>query len=150
MRAVIQRVSRGAVEVDGASVGRIGRGLLILLGVGKGDTEADAQYVADKTATLRIFPDPQGKMNLAVGDAGGAVLVVPQFTLLGDTHKGRRPGFDGAAPPEEARRLYEVVVTLLKARGLPVETGRFGAAMAVELVNDGPVTFLVDSRRRSP
>lgn len=149
MRAVIQRVTRASVEVDGAVVGRIGSGLLVLLGVGKGDTEADARSVADKIATLRIFADPQGKMNVAVGDAGGGVLVVSQFTLLGDTSKGRRPGFDRAAPPEEARRLYEVLVTLLKARGLPVETGRFGASMAVELVNDGPVTFLVDSRERS-
>lgn len=149
MRAVIQRVSHASVVVDGAIVGQIGRGLLILLGVGKDDTEADAQYVADKTATLRVFADGDGKMNLAVGEAGGGVLVVSQFTLLGDTHKGRRPGFDRAAPPDVARRLYEVVVTLLKARGLLVETGRFGASMAVELVNDGPVTLLVDSRQRS-
>lgn len=149
MRAVIQRVSRASVEVDGTVVARIGPGLLILLGVGKDDTEADAQYVADKTATLRVFADGDGKMNLAIGEAGGGVLVVSQFTLLGDTHKGRRPGFDRAAPPDVARRLYEVVVTLLKARGLLVETGRFGASMAVELVNDGPVTLLVDSRQRS-
>lgn len=149
MRAVIQRVSRASVEVEGEVVGHIGRGLLILLGVGKDDTEADAQYVADKAATLRIFADEHGKMNEGVGDVGGGLLVVSQFTLLGDTHKGRRPGFDRAAPPDEARRLYERVVTLLKARGLPVETGRFGASMAVELVNDGPVTFLVDSRERS-
>ncbi len=149
MRAVIQRVSRAAVEVEGEIVGRIGQGLLILLGVAKDDTEADAQYVADKAATLRIFADAQGKMNLAIEDAEGGVLVVSQFTLLGDTQKGRRPGFDRAAPPDQARRLYEAVVTLLKARGLTVETGRFGAFMAVELVNDGPVTFLVDSRPRA-
>ncbi len=148
MRAVIQRVSRASVEVDGEIVGRIGRGLLILLGVGKGDTEADAQYLADKMATLRIFADEHGKMNLAVADGAGGVLVVSQFTLLGDIQKGRRPGFDRAAPPDEARRLYEAVITLLKARGLTVETGRFGASMAVELVNDGPVTFLLDSRER--
>ncbi len=149
MRAVIQRVSRAAVEVEGEIVGRIGQGLLILLGVAKDDTEADAQYVADKAATLRMFADAQGKMNLAIEDAEGGVLVVSQFTLLGDTQKGRRPGFDRAAPPDQARRLYEAVVTLLKARGLRVETGRFGASMAVELVNDGPVTFLVDSRPRA-
>ena len=149
MRAVIQRVSRASVVVEDAVVGRIGRGLLVLVGVGKDDTEADAQYVADKTATLRIFADTHGKMNLDVGDAEGSVLVVSQFTLLGDTQRGRRPGFDRAAPPDEARRLYETVVTLLKARGLAVETGRFGMSMAVELVNDGPVTILVDSRQRS-
>ncbi len=149
MRAVIQRVSRASVEVEGEVVGHIGRGLLILLGVGKDDTEEDAQYVADKTATLRIFADEHGKMNEAVGNVGGGLLVVSQFTLLGDTRKGRRPGFDRAAPPDDARRLYDAVVTLLRARGLPVETGRFGASMAVELVNDGPVTLLVDSRERS-
>lgn len=137
------------MTVDGTIVGRIGRGLLLLLGVGKADTETDARYVSDKTATLRLFPDEHGKMNQAVGDAGGGVLLVSQFTLMGDTHKGRRPGFDQAAPPAEARRLYDIVVDSLRARGLPVETGRFGAAMEVELVNDGPVTFWLDSRQRS-
>lgn len=147
MRAVIQRVSRAAVVVGGETVGRIGRGLLVLLGVAKGDTETEADHLVEKLAALRIFGDAAGKMNLAIGEAGGAFLVVSQFTLLGDTSRGRRPGFDGAAPPDEARALYEAVVARLRARGFPVETGVFGAQMQVELVNDGPVTFLLESRR---
>ena len=146
MKAVIQRVSRASVEVDGQIVGRIGAGLLVLLGVAKGDGEPDVQYMVEKLATLRIFGDQQGKMNLSIGEVGGAILVVSQFTLLGDTDKGRRPGFDQAAPPDQARLLYEQVAAWLKSRGLPVETGVFGAHMKVELLNDGPVTFILDSR----
>lgn len=145
MRAVIQRVSRACVTVDGAVSGTIGRGYLVLLGVAKTDTLADAQYLADKTAGLRVFPDAEDKMNLSLADAGGAVLVVSQFTLYGDCRKGRRPSFDQAASPELARSLYEHYVEVLRARGLRVETGVFQAIMQVELVNDGPVTFLLDS-----
>jgi D-tyrosyl-tRNA(Tyr) deacylase len=145
MRAVIQRVSRAAVEVEGQAVGRIGPGLLVLLGVAKGDGPAEVDYMVDKLAGLRIFSDQDGKMNRSIADAGGALLVVSQFTLLGDTRQGRRPGFDAAAPPELARALYEQIVQALKARGLPVETGRFGAHMQVALENDGPVTFIVES-----
>ncbi|WP_447860849.1 D-aminoacyl-tRNA deacylase [Nitrospira calida] len=147
MRAVIQRVTRASVEVNGAIVGKIGPGLLVLLGVARGDGESDARYIADKILGLRIFPDEAGKMNRSLRDCGGSVLLVSQFTLLGDTAKGRRPGFDRAAPPELARALYEKVAADLRAQGTPVETGVFGAHMAVELVNDGPVTFVLDSRR---
>ena len=147
MKAVIQRVTRAAVEVEGRIVGRIGAGLLVLLGVAKGDAERDLLYLVEKLQTLRIFGDEQGKMNRTLAEAGGALLVVSQFTLLGDTTKGRRPGFDLAAPPEQARALYEEVVSRLRAKGLTVETGNFGAHMQVELLNDGPVTFLLDSRR---
>ncbi len=146
MKAVLQRVTQASVEVDGEVVGRIGPGLLVLLGVAKGDSETDVHYIAEKIRTLRIFSDQQGKMNLALTEAGGAVLLVSQFTLLGDTRKGRRPGFDQAAPPEEARALYELAAVRLRTHGVTVETGRFGAHMAVTLVNDGPVTFLLDSR----
>lgn len=145
VKAVVQRVSRAAVLVEGATDGEIGAGLLVLLGVAKGDGEADVRYMTEKLATLRIFSDRAGKMNLAVSEAGGALLVVSQFTLLGDTAKGRRPGFDQAAPPDLARERYEQVVDGLTRRGLSVVTGRFGAHMAVELVNDGPVTLIVDS-----
>lgn len=147
MRAVIQRVSRASVVVGGETVGRIGPGLLVLLGVAKGDMEADAGYIVEKLAALRIFGDAAGRMNLAIGEAGGGFLIVSQFTLLGDTSRGRRPGFDDAAPPGEARALYEAVVAKLRARGFPVETGVFGAQMQVELVNDGPVTFLLESKK---
>jgi D-tyrosyl-tRNA(Tyr) deacylase len=147
MRAVIQRVTRASVEVDGAIVGKIGPGVLVLLGVAREDGESDARYIADKILGLRIFPDDEGKMNRSLADCGGSVLLVSQFTLLGDTAKGRRPGFDQAAPPELARALYEKVAADLRAQGAPVETGLFGAHMAIELVNDGPVTFVVDSRR---
>ncbi|TAJ10658.1 MAG: D-tyrosyl-tRNA(Tyr) deacylase [Nitrospirae bacterium] len=145
MKAVIQRVLCATVLVDGATVGAIGPGLLVLLGVAKGDGEDEVRYMVEKLSTLRIFSDQAGKMNLAVSEAGGSLLVVSQFTLLGDTAKGRRPGFDQAAPPELARALYEQVVNGLKLLGLHVATGRFGAHMAVELVNDGPVTLIVDS-----
>ena len=149
MKAVLQRVMRATVEVDGQVVGRIGGGLLVLLGVARGDGEHDVLYIVEKIQTLRIFVDQEGKMNLSLSDVGGALLVVSQFTLLGDTTKGRRPGFDLAAPPAEARALYDDAVGRLQAAGISVETGRFGAQMQVELVNDGPVTFLLDSRRGS-
>jgi D-tyrosyl-tRNA(Tyr) deacylase len=145
MRAVVQRVSRGQVTVRGEVVGRIERGLLVLLGVAGTDKEADADYLADKIAGLRIFEDDAGKMNRSVGDAGGAVLVVSQFTLYGDVRRGKRPSFDAAAPPEQARRLYEYFAERIRAAGLRCETGRFQAMMQVELVNDGPVTILLDS-----
>jgi len=148
MRAVVQRVSRAQVRVGDETVGAIGRGLLVLLGVEQGDTAADLRYLAEKTAGLRIFEDPQGKMNLAVAQVDGAVLVVSQFTLLGDCRQGRRPGFSAAAPSAAAERLYLDFATALRERGLPVATGRFQAEMAVELVNDGPVTLLLDSRKR--
>jgi len=148
VRAVLQRVSTADVTVDGRRVGGICAGLLVLLGIERGDGPADVAYTADKIADLRCFADEQDRMNRSVADIGGGVLVVSQFTLCGDTRKGRRPSFDAAAPPAEARLLYEDVVRLLRARGLAVETGEFQAMMAVSLVNDGPVTFLVDSRRR--
>ncbi len=146
MRAVIQRVSRASVEVEGETVGRIGPGLLVLLGVGKEDGEADVDYVVEKIAGLRVFADEQGKMNLSIGDVGGRLLVVSQFTLFGDIRKGRRPGFDQAAPPERANALYAAAIERFRARGIPVETGRFGAYMKVHLLNDVPVTFLLDTR----
>jgi D-tyrosyl-tRNA(Tyr) deacylase len=149
MKAVIQRVTQASVDVDGQVVGQIGPGLLVLLGVAKGDGESDVQYVVDKLVGLRVFGDEHGKMNLSVNQVGGALLVVSQFTLLGDTHKGRRPGFDQAAPPDQARAFYGTVIDELRARGIPVETGSFGAEMKIHLVNDGPVTFILDSRHRS-
>jgi D-tyrosyl-tRNA(Tyr) deacylase len=149
MRAVIQRVARASVEVNDQVVSRIGAGLLVLLGVAKGDGERDLLYIVEKLQTLRIFGDDQGKMNRTLLEAGGALLVVSQFTLLGDTGQGRRPGFDLAAPPDEARALYEQAVSRLQAAGIEVKTGVFGAHMQVELLNDGPVTFLLDSRRGS-
>lgn len=146
MRAVVQRAARGRVTVDGAEVGAIGPGLVVLLGVKAGDTADDACYLAERVANLRIMEDAQGKMNLSVRDTGGAVLVVSQFTLYGDTRKGRRPSFIEAARPEAANELYERFVTELRALGLRVATGRFQAMMQVELVNDGPVTLLVESK----
>lgn len=148
MRMVVQRVSEACVKVDGETAGSIGKGLLVLLGVARGDAERDADFLAEKTAGLRIFPDDEGKMNRNVTEAGGAVLVVSQFTLYGDVRKGRRPSFDQAAPPEDAKRLYEYFVEALRARGLHVETGVFQAMMQVHLVNDGPVTILCDSPER--
>ena len=147
MRAVVQRVSRAEVRVEGRPTGRIGRGLAVLLGVARGDAEADAVFLADKVAALRIFEDEGGKMNLSVRDVGGGALVVSQFTLLGDARKGNRPGFSDAAPPEEANALYERFCALLRERGLEVATGVFRASMEVELVNEGPVTILLDSRK---
>jgi len=146
MKAVIQRVTRASVEVEGRTVGAIGAGLLVLLGVAKGDGEADCRFMVEKLRGLRIFADETGKMNRSLVDVGGAVLLVSQFTLLGNTKSGRRPGFEEAAPPEEAKGWYQRVVASLKAQGTTVETGVFAAHMMVELVNDGPVTFLVDSR----
>ncbi len=147
MRAVVQRVSRAAVRVDGETTGEIGLGLLALLGVGQGDSEPDASYLADKIAGLRIFEDANGKMNLSVGDVGGGVLVVSQFTLYGDVRKGRRPSFDAASRPDEADRLYQRFCALLRAKGLTVQTGVFQAMMDVELINQGPVTILLDSKK---
>jgi D-tyrosyl-tRNA(Tyr) deacylase len=145
MRAVLQRVTRAQVTVAGEVVGRIERGFLVLLGVAQNDTEADARYLADKTVQLRVFDDAAGKMNLALADVGGAVLVVSQFTLLADCRKGRRPSFIAAAPPELAERLYETFIAAIGAQGIPVAAGRFRAMMEVELVNDGPVTLVVES-----
>ena len=147
MRAVVQRVSRCRVTVERDTVGQSGAGLLVLLGVSKGDTEAAADYLVDKIVGLRIFEDTEGKMNLPVADAGGSVLVISQFTLYGDVRRGKRPSFDAAAPPEHARRLYEYFVERIRASGLPCETGRFQEMMQVELVNDGPVTILLDSSK---
>ena len=147
MRAVVQRVTRARVTVGNDVAGEIGRGLLVLLGVGHEDSEADADYLADKIAGLRIFEDENGKMNRAVGEIQGSVLVVSQFTLYGDVRRGKRPSFDAAAPPEKARALYEYLVERIRAAGLRCETGRFQEMMQVELVNDGPVTILLDSSR---
>jgi D-aminoacyl-tRNA deacylase len=147
MRAVLQRVSSARVRVDEAIVGEIGRGLLVLLGVARGDTNADAAAIAAKITTLRVFDDAAGKMNLAVGDVQGSVLLVSQFTLLGDCRGGRRPSYIEAAAPEAANGLYEAVVAGVRQAGIAVATGVFRAHMAVELVNDGPVTLLVDSTK---
>ena len=147
MRAVVQRVKRAKVTVDGAVKGEIGLGLLVLLGVSQHDAESDADYLAEKIAGLRIFEDAEGKMNLAVAEVGGAVLAVSQFTLYGDVRRGKRPSFDAAAPPEKARALYEYFVERIRAAGLRCETGRFQEMMQVELVNDGPVTILLDSSK---
>jgi len=147
MRAVVQRVSRASVKVGEEFTGRIGEGLLVLLGVARDDTEADANYLAEKVAGLRIFEDAEGKMNRSVIDVGGAVLAVSQFTLFGDVRKGKRPSFDAAARPERARELYEYFVARLTGLGLRCETGRFQEMMEVELVNQGPVTILLDSKK---
>lgn len=146
MKAVIQRVTEASVEVEGRIVGQIRSGLVVLLGVAKGDGESDGRYLVEKIRTLRIFSDEQGKMNRSLVDVGGSVLLVSQFTLLGRTANGRRPGFDGAAHPDEARRLYDQIATDLRAQGTAVETGVFAAYMKVALLNDGPVTFVLDSR----
>ena len=144
MRVVVQRVSRAAVRVDGETVGAIGRGFVVLAGFAPGDDEPVLAWMADKLAGLRVFGDAEGKMNLGIVEAGGAMLVVSQFTLYGDASKGRRPSFVGAAPPEQAEALYDRFVALLRERDVPVETGRFRAMMDVELVNDGPVTLLLE------
>jgi D-tyrosyl-tRNA(Tyr) deacylase len=146
MRACIQRVSRASVAVAGESVGQIGLGMLVLLGVAQDDDEASARLLAEKIIGLRIFEDPEGKMNLSLAEVGGAMLVVSQFTLLGDCRKGRRPSFTAAAPPEQAERLYEVFVEIVASQGIPVATGQFRQHMAVELINDGPVTLILDTR----
>ena len=145
MIAVVQRVSRASVTVDGAVTGEIGTGLLVLLGVREGDADGDADYLARKIGGLRIFPDENGKMNRSCSDAGGAMLVVSQFTLCGDCRKGRRPSFEHAAEPAEATRLYEYFCGRLRQQDYRVETGGFGAMMDVELVNDGPVTLVIES-----
>jgi D-tyrosyl-tRNA(Tyr) deacylase len=147
MRAVLQRVSRATVTVEEKVVGEIGAGLLVLLGVGAHDSRADADYLAEKIIGLRIFEDADGKMNLPLSDVDGAMLVVSQFTLYGDTRRGKRPSFDSAAPPEKARELYEYFVERIRAAGLRCETGMFQASMQVELVNQGPVTILLDSNK---
>jgi D-tyrosyl-tRNA(Tyr) deacylase len=147
MRAVVQRVSRASVKVGDEITGEIEKGLLVLLGVAHEDTEADADYLAEKIAGLRIFEDDAGKMNLSVMDVGGAVLAVSQFTLLGDVRRGKRPSFDAAARPELARRLYEYFVERVRKLGLRCETGRFQEMMEVELINSGPVTILMDSKK---
>ena len=148
MRAVVQRVSEAAVTVAGEATGVIPKGLMVLLGVGKSDTEVDAVYLADKIVNLRIFEDAEEKMNLSVADVNGEILVVSQFTLYGDVRKGRRPGFDQAAPPDEAERLYEVFINRCRETGVKVETGRFRTHMMVSLTNDGPVTILLDSQKQ--
>jgi D-tyrosyl-tRNA(Tyr) deacylase len=148
MRAVVQRVSRAKVSVNDWVAGEIGLGLLVLLGVGHEDTDSDVIYLAEKIAGLRIFEDEDGKMNRSVLDAGGSVLAVSQFTLYGDVRRGKRPSFDAAAPPESARRLYELFVERIRAAGLRCETGRFQEMMQVELVNEGPVTILLDSKKQ--
>lgn len=147
MRAVVQRVSRAEVRVDGASVGQIAHGFVVLLGMAKGDSAADAEFIDDRIAGLRVFADPECKMNLALAAVGGELLIVPQFTLYADTSQ-RRPSFASVAPPEQARELYEYFISLTRRRGVNVETGLFGAHMDVELVNDGPVTIILDSREQ--
>jgi D-tyrosyl-tRNA(Tyr) deacylase len=147
MRAVVQRVLRAKVSVDGKTVGEIGRGMLVLLAVGMHDSESDADYLADKIVGLRIFDDEKGRMNVSAAQASAGVLVVSQFTLYGDVRRGKRPSFDAAATPEKARALYEYFVEGIRRAGLACETGQFQASMQVELVNDGPVTILLDSSK---
>jgi D-aminoacyl-tRNA deacylase len=147
MRAVVQRVREASCRVEGEVVGAVGAGLVVLLGVGAGDALADADHLADKVLHLRVFPDEAGQMNRSVLDRRGGILVVSQFTLLGDARRGRRPSFTGAAPPAEADRLYQRFVSRLRPSGLEVATGTFGATMDVALVNHGPVTILLDSRK---
>ncbi|MHC4476918.1 MAG: D-aminoacyl-tRNA deacylase [Planctomycetota bacterium] len=147
MRAVVQRVLQAKVEVGGQAVGQIKQGLLVYLSVGQGDSEEDAQFMADKLVNLRIFADKAGKMNHSVQDVSGQMLVVSNFTLHGDCRKGRRPGFDAAAPPDLAKQLYEKVIELITAQGVTVEKGLFGEYMHVDSTNDGPVTFLLDSAK---
>ena len=150
MRLVIQRVREARVEVDGRPTGSIAQGLLVLVAVARTDTPADADYLAEKLLSLRIFSDDEGKMNRSVAEIGGSLLVVSNFTLYGDCSKGRRPGFDLAAPPEQARALYEYFLGKLRSSEIPVETGVFQASMAVHLVNDGPVTLVCESRKEKP
>lgn len=147
MRAIIQRVKNASVKIDGSLKGEAGEGLLIFLGVGKGDGDEDLKYIADKTLGLRIFEDENGKMNKSVVDINGDLLVISQFTLYGDCRKGKRPSFDGAMPPKEAEEMYEKFVAYVRESGLKTETGEFGADMKVELLNDGPVTIILDSSK---
>ena len=148
MKALLQRVTEASVSVAGEVVGRIGQGLVVFVGVASGDTEKDAQYLAQRTVNLRIFPDKEGRFNLSVPDIEGALLVVSQFTLLADTKKGRRPSFIQAAPPDQAEKLFGKFVDEARASGLKVETGRFQQYMQVEIYNDGPVTILLDSKEK--
>ncbi len=148
MRAVVQRVSRAEVRIGGRSVGKIAQELVVLLGVASGDSEVDEVHLVDRIVGMRIFADDAGKMNLSIAQVEGAILVVSQFTLLADTNSGRRPSFIKAAAPDDARRLYEHFLSLARARDVKVETGEFGATMEVELVNDGPVTIILDSREK--
>jgi D-aminoacyl-tRNA deacylase len=148
MRAVVQRVSRAEVRIEGRVTGKIERGLVVLLGVADCDSDADAAFLVDRIVGMRIFADDAGKMNLSIAQAGGELLVVSQFTLIADTNSGRRPSFIKAAAPDEARRLYQHFLSLARTREVKVETGEFGATMEVELVNDGPVTIILDSRER--
>jgi len=147
MKIVLQRVKEARVDVEGRTAGRVGRGLCLLVGVEKGDGEADAEFLARKAVEMRIFPDAAGKMNLALGDIGGEVLAVSQFTLAGSVHKGRRPSFDGAEEPARAAELFRYFVGAVEALGITVETGVFQALMDVHIHNDGPVTFILESRR---
>jgi D-aminoacyl-tRNA deacylase len=148
MRAVVQRVSRAEVRIEGRVVGKIARGLVVLLGVASGDTGQDVEFLVDRIVGMRIFADEAGKMNLSLRQVSGAILLVSQFTLLADTNSGRRPSFTKAAAPDDARRLYEHFVSLARSGDVKVETGEFGAMMDVDLVNDGPVTIILDSRER--
>jgi D-tyrosyl-tRNA(Tyr) deacylase len=148
MRAVVQRVSRAEVRVSGRVVGKIARGFVVLIGVADGDSDADAAHLVDRILGMRTFADDAGKMNLSIAQADGALLVVSQFTLLADTNSGRRPSFTRAAAPDEARRLYQHFVSLARNRDVKIETGEFGAMMEVDLVNDGPVTIILDSREK--
>jgi len=150
MRVVLQRVKQASVEVDGREVGKIGRGICLLIGIEKGDSREDAEYLARKAVELRIFPDSAGKMNLSLEEVGGEVLAVSQFTLVASTKKGRRPGFDRAEEPARAEELFEEFVRIVRARGFRVETGVFQALMDVHLINEGPVTFILESRSSSP
>jgi len=147
MRAVLQRVAEASVQIDGREVGRIGRGILVLLGIGRDDLPADSSQLAEKIVHLRIFPDQHDKMNRSVLEVGGGILVVSQFTLWGDCRKGRRPSYADAAPPEQARPLYEHFIAQLKQFVVPVATGRFQEMMQVHLINDGPVTLMLDSKK---
>jgi D-tyrosyl-tRNA(Tyr) deacylase len=147
MRAIVQRVSQASVKVDGATVGEIGTGLLVLIGVAHDDTGQDADYLAGKITGLRVFEDAEAKMNLSVGDIGGAILAVSQFTLFGDVRRGKRPSFDAAARPEQAKKLYDYFVERVRSIGLKCETGTFQATMKINLVNEGPVTIMIDSKK---
>ncbi len=146
MRAVVQRVSRAEVRIEGRVVGKIAQGFVVLLGVAEGDTDADAAFLVDRIIGMRIFADTAGKMNLSIEQVEGALLIVSQFTLLADTNAGRRPSFTKAAAPDEARRLYEHFLSLARLRGAKVETGEFAATMEVDLINEGPVTIILDTR----
>lgn len=148
MRALVQRVSQASVTIDGETVGRIGAGLVVLLGISRTDTEDDAHYLVGKTVNLRVFPDDEGRFNLSASDVGGGLLVISQFTLYAETRKGRRPSFTDAATPEQAEPLFDKTLELFRESGLEVETGRFKARMDVSLNNDGPVTIMIDSADR--